>query len=171
MIFAIFCFFATFTVASSLVVILARNPIVSAVALLSTLLGVAGLFATINSGFIAIVQVLIYGGAVVTLFIFAIMLLNLSEDELETLELTWQKLFGVVVTGMILGVVSSTMVMLRTTYALSLAVPNVQHASVASASIGELLFTRYLVPFEFTSVLLLAAVVGVIALGQKGVAR
>lgn len=161
MIYILFCIFAVFTVLAALTVVLARNPITSATALLGTLLGVSALFALINSGFLAIVQVLVYGGAVVTLFVFVVMLLNLRPEDLETLNVTGQKVFGVVIAGTVLGSIASTLARLQLATAQTLPSP------VETTKVAEAMFLRYLLPFEVTSVLILSAIVGVIALGRK----
>lgn len=159
--FLFFLAFAVTVVISSLFVVLSPNPMTSAVALLVALVGVSGLFALANSGFLAVVQILVYAGAVVTLFLFVVMLLNLSPGDFEHLGINWQRTLGVLISGSLLSLIVSTFQATR---------PSVLDVSLPTITISQLsqvLFKRLALPFEMTSILLLASVVGVIALTKK----
>jgi len=156
---ALFLVVAFLATTTALGVITSRNAVYSAVFLVLNLGIVAILYLLLHAPFIAVVQVTVYAGAIVVLFLFVIMLLG-SEQEQPSPVLTWQRPAGIVL--------GSAMVVLLI-YALS-----VQAAAPLSATppadfgspqtVGRLLFQEYLIPFEATSILLLAAMVGAIVL-------
>lgn len=138
-----------------------RNPVTSAMFLVLTIVSLAGLFVLLHAFFLAAVQVLVYAGAVMVLFLFVIMLLNLKEEQQRVIKLA----------GAILGILTAGLiylVFLRAFGAISsattAAAPELEGAT---APLGRVLFTEYLLPFEIVSVLLLVAMVGVILLSKK----
>ena len=148
-------------------VILSENPVHSALSLVGTLFGVAVLFVAQDAEFLAAVQVIVYAGAIVVLFLFVIMLLGVdSSDDIAEEPLRGQRLLaaiaGIAVLGGLLFVVA---IKGKVTGQHAVAardvpgVPNVQE-------LAELLFTRYLWAFEITSVLLVIAVVGAVSLAR-----
>jgi NADH-quinone oxidoreductase subunit J len=158
----LFIIFSLGTVISGLLVITRHNPIHSAIALIFSLLGVAGLFALLTASFIAIIQVLIYAGAIMVLMLFVIMMLNLKEEELlaERKDLIW-----------LLGIFISVFVF----YELMKIIPQAYPKSPGLldpgfgtiTEIGKLLFAEYLLPFELISILLLVAIIGAVILSKR----
>ena len=138
-----------------------RNPVTSAMFLVLTIASMAGLFVLLNAYFLAAVQVLVYAGAVMVLFLFVIMLLDLKEEQRRRI-----KKFGLV-TGLIsIGAIGA--VFAKAILGSHLKAPvGIAPAVGATKPLGELLFTQYLLPFEIVSVLLLVAMVGVILLSKK----
>jgi NADH-quinone oxidoreductase subunit J len=137
-----------------------QNPVTSAMFLVLTIASLAGLFVLLHAFFLAAVQVLVYAGAVMVLFLFVIMLLDLPAEERRRIR-------GV---GIILGVLSvgAIAVMFFQSLALSPSgTGNAPKLEGTTLSLGRLLFTQYLLPFEIVSVLLLVAMVGVILLSKK----
>jgi NADH-quinone oxidoreductase subunit J len=136
------------------------NPVTSAMFLVLTIFWLAGLFVLLHAFFLAAVQILVYAGAVMVLFLFVIMLLDLRAEEKRLIR-TFSLIGGIVAVGALIAV------FLR---ALSVS-PLVADASPwlegSTRSLGELLFTRYLLPFEIVSVLLLVAMIGVILLSKR----
>jgi NADH-quinone oxidoreductase subunit J len=138
-----------------------RNPVTSAMFLVLTIASLAGLFVLLHAFFLAAVQVLIYAGAVMVLFLFVIMLLDLKAEERRKI-----KLFGLV--GALVSVGTILAVFLR-----SLAQSSPLHTEPSltkeggTVELGRLLFTQYLLPFELVSLLLLVAMVGVILLSKR----
>jgi NADH-quinone oxidoreductase subunit J len=161
----IFWVLAAMAVASAAGVVLKRNPIHSALFLVVHLATLAALFLKMRAEFLATVQVIVYAGAIAVLFVFAIMVLIPGREETGPDPLRSQRLLAVPVAGLLLVLLA---VMLRSTL---FAGPE-PAAPVAGgvATIGRVLFTDYLYPFEVTSVLLLVALVGVIALAKRRVA-
>ena len=136
------------------------NPVTSAMFLVLTIASLAGLFVMLHAFFLAAVQVLVYAGAVMVLFLFVIMLLDLRAEERRKIK-TFGVIGGLVSVGAILGIFLSAL--LKS----SLGVQDTPTLEGATAPLGRLLFTQYLLPFEIVSVLLLVAMVGVVLLSKK----
>ena len=160
----LFYFFAALTLLCGFLVVanpFSRNPVTSAMFLVLTIVSLAGLFVLLHAFFLAAVQVLVYAGAVMVLFLFVIMLLNLKEEERRKI-----KRFGIVGGG--LSVVALALIFRSAIHNSPLGVvttgPEVEGGT---AQLGELLFRQYLLPFEVVSLLLLVAMVGVILLSKK----
>jgi len=142
-------------------VTIVRNPVHSALSLIVNLMSIAVLYYTLNAPFLMAVQLIVYAGAIVVLFLFVVMLLNSSGEEAASPTLAWVKP---------VGVVSALGFLLAVAYVLKVDLP----ASAAShevvgdpAAIGRMLYRQYLLPFEATSVLLMAALVGSLYLGRR----
>jgi NADH-quinone oxidoreductase subunit J len=149
-------------------VVLARQPVHAALSLVATLFGIAVLFIAQNANFLAAVQVIVYAGAIVVLFLFVIMLLGVDRaDDLESEPITGQRplalvaglligggLVTVLVAGTITGVTGGTK-------ALTADRPDIEQ-------LAEVVFTDYLFAFEITSALLVIAVVGAFLLARRG---
>ncbi len=156
---------AAAAVGSALMVVLQRNPIISALYLILNFFCLAGIYLTLHAQFIAIIQILVYAGAIMVLFVFVIMLLNLGDEQALKAKLTWQRMLAVVlVFGLLMEIVYLFTMPEATTAVLdvdrSIRIGEVEH-------IGTQLFTKFLFPFEITSVLLTAAIVGAIVLAKK----
>lgn len=138
-----------------------RNPVTSAVFLVTTIISLAGLFVMLNAFFLAAIQILVYAGAVIVLFLFVIMLLNLEEEERRHYSKAMIVL-SVVVVGALVGLLVKAMLSAR-------GGPFTDNPTLQgeTKALGELLFTQYLLPFEIVSVLLLVAMVGVILLSRR----
>jgi NADH-quinone oxidoreductase subunit J len=146
-------------------VITRKNPIHSAVFLVLTFLCVAVLYLLLYSQFIAIIQVIVYAGAIVTLILFVIMLLDLEEELRSGLKLLYSKVLGgalavLFLFGIIYSVAAKPLTGKVGPYPPGKLSDNVR-------AVGEVLFTQYLFPFEIVSVLLVAAIVGAVVLSKK----
>ena len=137
-----------------------RNPVTSAMFLVLSIVSLAGLFVLLHAFFLAAVQVLVYAGAVMVLFLFVIMLLDLKEEVRRH-----YKTFGVV-TGA-LAVVALAVIAIRAIATSGMGTGLQPQAEGGTAPLGRLLFSQYLLPFEIVSVLLLVAMVGVILLSKR----
>jgi NADH-quinone oxidoreductase subunit J len=147
--------------ASALVVILQRNPIYSAFALIITLCSMSVVYGLLGSPFIAVLQIVVYAGAIMVLFLFVIMLLNVKREDHARTGMTPFK--GAALALVVLLVLQVGSVLLR---AGPRQVPAAYDAS--TKTMAELLFSvRFLYVFEATSVLILAALVGAIVLAQR----
>ena len=137
-----------------------RNPVTSAMFLVMTMAMLAGLFVTLHAFFIAAVQILVYAGAVMVLFLFVIMLLDLKEEERRKFN-AFGISAGIIAVGSIAAILVKTIFFSR--------VGQGKNPQIAgdTLSLGRQLFTNYLLPFEIVSVLLLVAMVGVILLSKK----
>ena len=152
------------TLASAFLVVLLRRPLHNVLFMILTMIGLAGLFITLHAEFIAMVQLIVYAGAVMVLFLFVIMLLDL--DQLQTREgpraMRWWA-------GALIAVSVSGLVLLGFKALAPQPVPPAEVvAGITNTQlIGKELFTSYLLPFEVASVLLLAAIVGAVILIRK----
>lgn len=148
-------------------VVLSRNPVHAALCLVQTLFGVAVLFVAQEAHFLAAVQVIVYAGAIVVLFLFVIMLLGVDKEEmLEAETLRSQPLMA----GIIVAIVFAELVLLGranwVTGARSVVGP-IEGPARNVEQLAETIFTRYLFAFEATSVLLVIAVVAAVALARR----
>jgi NADH-quinone oxidoreductase subunit J len=159
----LFYIFAFLTLVFGFLVIanpFSRNPVTSAMFLVLTIVSLAGLFVLLHAFFLAAVQVLVYAGAVMVLFLFVIMLLDLKAEERRRVTLL-SVIGGLVSVGAVLAIFLSS---LRQTLLAASQSPTLEGGTVR---LGKLLFTQYLLPFEIVSVLLLVAMVGVVLLSKK----
>jgi len=160
---ALFYIFAFLTLVFGFLVIanpFSRNPVTSAMFLVLTIVSLAGLFVLLHAFFLAAVQVLVYAGAVMVLFLFVIMLLDLKAEEQRKIKVLGL-VGGLVSVGAILAIFLSSL--LHAPLGAS-ASPAIEGGTVR---LGKLLFTEYLLPFEIVSMLLLVAMVGVVLLSKK----
>jgi NADH-quinone oxidoreductase subunit J len=160
--------FALMAVVSALLLILQRNPVHSAMLLVATLFAVAAMFVLQQAHFLAAVQVIVYAGAIVVLFLFVIMLLGVDrrEDLHETLP--FQRPIGIA-----LGLLLWVMVLALGKARWATGPPNADPATQLNAGsgtvevLGRNLFARFLYPFEITSLLLVVAAVGAVVLARR----
>jgi len=165
-------FFALCSVAAlvgAICTVLAKNPIRGAMGLLLTIVGIAGLFLKLNAQFLAAIQLIVYAGAVVVLFVFVIMLLGPDaghgEPKTEPTGRVLRGLSGLLMAA--LALVSLALVLLQTGDDKPQRFGHVgpQHGSVEA--VGQQLFTKAIVPFELATALLIVAVVGAIAVARS----
>ena len=161
----IFLGVAFISIITSLLVITRKNPIHSALFLVLTFICVAVLYVLLHSSFIAIIQVIVYAGAIVMLIVFVIMLLDLEEELRSGMRLLYSKVLGSLLAvlfllGIIYSVAASSLTGKQGSYT-----PERMSANVKA--VGEVLFTQYLFPFEIASILLVAAVVGAVVLSKR----
>jgi len=156
----LFILFGAVAVGSAIMVVTRRHPMASALYLILSLFAVAALFVLRQAHFLAAVQVILYAGAIVVLFIFVIMLINVPENRLPAERATTLRVLGVIASGLL--ILESALLARR------FAMPNLPAARVGTVeAVGRALFTEYLLAFEVASVLILAAVIGAIALAKK----
>ena len=163
----LFILFGAVSLIGAIAVISFRHPIYSALSLIVTFFAQAGLFLLLGAHFVAAVQVIVYAGAIMVLFLFVIMLLNLGT--LSAKGAMGGKLKGfAIVLGILLAVegIYIAMNVLNNT-AIASAQPAAASPNTTTYDIGELLFSKYLLPFEVTSLILLAALIGVIVLVKR----
>lgn len=157
-----FYIFGGLAILMVLLMILHKNPVASALFLVVALFGLSALYVLLNAPFIAVLQVLVYAGAIMVLFVFVIMLLKLREEDLVEDAISWKKL-GFVFLGVgFVGILATRFLDMK-----ALLFKEVPINFGAPHPVGELIFTKYLIPFELTSILLLVAIVGAVMLGKK----
>ncbi len=164
-----FWVFAAVAIGSAFLCITRKSPVASALWLVNTLFCLAALYVILDAHFIAAVQVLVYAGAIMVLFLFVIMLLNLGRAGPSDIKGAW----GKVVAGVAGLVLAVELIVLRLAVppdALRLPEGTVEGTVAAQGAVravAQPLFQGYLVPFEVTSVLLLAAMVGAVVLAKR----
>ncbi|HVG18261.1 MAG TPA: NADH-quinone oxidoreductase subunit J [Blastocatellia bacterium] len=164
---ALFIVFAAIAVATALNVLLQRNPLYSALSLIGTLASLSALYLTLRAQFIAAIQIVVYAGAIMVLFIFVIMLLNVPKDQPQVEKQKGLRYLAVPFAGLL---IAETFYVLQFVPQLSMppvAADAADRAVGTTWSIGAALFTDYLLPFEVTSVLILMAVVGAMVLAKR----
>ena len=162
-----FILLSVVSVITAILVIVQPNPVASAIFLIINFFCLAGIYLMLNAQFIAIIQVLVYAGAIMVLFLFVIMLLNLEKEKRIVTRNRLLKGVGVLL-GLALLVQIGTVfqkVLLEGTKG---SFPPEKVASLGNTQVvAQLLFTDFLLPFEITSVLLLVAIIGAIMLAKR----
>ncbi len=166
----VFLVAAAICLAGAFGVVLSRNPVHSALSLVATLFGVAVLFVAQEANFLAAVQVIVYAGAIVVLFLFVIMLLGVDRSE----DLSIEPIIGQRAAAAVVGVAvfALPVIALASTgwdaTGLRSNLGSIRNAAVPDIeALGEVVFTRYLLAFEVTSILLVIAVVGAVMLAKR----
>lgn len=160
-----FGYFAIAIVLFALLVITSKNPIRCILFMLILFFHIAGIYVLLNAEFLAAVQIIVYAGAILVLFLFAVMVLNLKEEvRLETYIGSWSIALAVGV-GLFLMVAFG----LRTVTIPPGGVHTIEYikATTHSKAIGKEIFANYLLPFEVISIILLVAVIGALVLAKK----
>jgi len=166
----VFYAFAAVTVLGSLFVIMQRNPIYSVLALIGAFFGLSGLYVLLDAPFVAIVQIIIYAGAIMVLFLFTVMLLNVPREDAAEWDRThvlyrpWPRRVGALLAVLLIAQLG---------WALS-RTPGIrdgvgqQTAGISDVGeLGRVLFTDYMFAFEVTSILILASMVGAVILARR----
>jgi NADH-quinone oxidoreductase subunit J len=157
----LFLLFAAIALGAAINVLLQKHVLYSALSLIVLLGSMSVLFLLLQAEFLAVINVIVYAGAIMVLFVFVIMLLNLPAHEDGIDQLRWLKFFGIPLTLFLLFIVAATV---WNAGSGSYAEPRV--AGTAEA-IGRSLFTDYLLPFELTSLLILIALMGAVVFAKK----
>jgi NADH-quinone oxidoreductase subunit J len=161
----IFLYFALVIIVSALLTITRRNPVHSIMFMLLLFFHIAGVFVLLHAEFIAAVQLIVYAGAILILYLFVVMLLNVDKESSAARAnrfWPWMIVFGVLIAGEIMLLISRG----------SFPAEADQRALLAGTGVKELgivLYQKYLVPFEIASVILLVGLVGAVMLAKKNV--
>jgi NADH-quinone oxidoreductase subunit J len=161
--FIVFFFFAAVAVIFALVVVLHRNPVVGALSLVASFFALAVMYVLLDAPFMAALQIIVYAGAIMVLFLFVIMLLNLQHQREDPTRPVQQ----------FLGYFTSALFGVGLVYYLSkyavMSTPAGGRFNATAGAIGRQLFEAYIFPFEAVSILLLAAIVGALFLSGRAV--
>ena len=159
----LFLAFGALLIGCSLMVILHRSPVTSALFLVLAFCSLAGIYLLLQAEFLAMVQVIVYAGAIMVLFLFVIMYLNLKRDVEDGMPHVLRRFVGWAIGGLLL--VEGVLYFGRR-WALGATLPQPAPEVGNTAAIGQLLYSRFLFPFEITSVLLIVAIIGAVLIGR-----
>ena len=151
------------TIGSALMVIISKNPVKSVLFLVLTFFFFSGNYILMNAQFIAAVNIIVYAGAIMVLFLFVLMLLNLSKEN-EPKNSVFVKFAALVAGGILFTVLVAA---LKDGLVIAAATVDQSDSIGLVENLGQILFTKYVLPFEISSVLFIAAMVGAVLLGKR----
>lgn len=157
----LFVIFAVLAVGSVLAMIISKNQAYNALFLVLSFASLGGLFGLLGAPFMAVVQIIIYAGAIMVLFIFVIMMVNLREG------LPPEKKKWTIAVAVVVGLILLAEIVFAAKGAPAVPMSGGETAGSEPVELGRLLFTKYLYPFEITSILIIAALVGAVVLVKK----
>lgn len=157
----LFWFLSALAVGCALGVILSRNPVNSVMFLIVTFFAISGHYVLMNAQFLAIVNIIVYAGAIMVLFLFVIMLMNLNAD------VEPQKGHLVQLAGVLSGGILFLVLLAAIKTATPIAMEKTSTDIGLIANLGRVLFKDYVLPFEISSVLFLSAMIGAVVIGRK----
>ena len=153
---------ALITIISAVYFVFAKNPLYSILSLIVTFFSIAGLYILLNAQFLGIVQIIVYAGAIMVLFLYILMMLNLNEAD-ESKKPSYGKFIAIFSAGLLfIGMLGAYKGM-----AMNSAAVNVNQSVGLTKELGRLLFNEYVLPFEMASVLILAGIVGAVLIGKR----
>ena len=168
MITALFAGFSALLLVSALMVVLHRNPVTSALFLVVAFCSLAGIYIVMRAEFIGMVQVIVYAGAIMVLFLFVIMYLNLGHDLERGATILLRRMIGWIAGALVL---LQAVLLMAGRWALGPVSQVVNPPGGNTQVLGQVLYSRFLFPFEITSLILLVAMVGAIVISKgKGAA-
>jgi NADH-quinone oxidoreductase subunit J len=158
----LFWFLSAMALFSALMVITSKNPVYSVIWLILVFFAISGHYLLLNAQFLAVVNIIVYAGAIMVLFLYVLMLMDLKK-ETEPQKNRWLKIAGALAGGSLLLVLVAA---LKKTELNSLAETRTGDIGLIE-NLGKVLFTDYVVPFEIASILFLCAMVGAVVIGKK----
>jgi NADH-quinone oxidoreductase subunit J len=160
----LFWFLSALALFSAIMVLISKNPVFSVLWLIVVFFAISGHYILLNAQFLAIVNLIVYAGAIMVLFLFVIMLMNLNTEN-EPQKSLWMKATGVVSGGLLLTVMVSA---IRSANDITGKMVQMKTGDIGLIqNLGKVLFNQYVVPFELSSVLFLSAMVGAVVIGKK----
>ena len=159
----LFYFLTVLALFSAVMVVVSKNPVHSVLWLIAVFFVISGHYILLNAQFLAIVNIIVYAGAIMVLFLFVIMLMNLNKES-EPARHKWLQLAGAVSGGALLLVLVSALKNTELKSQQSLLIEG--HIGLIK-TLGQELFSTYVIPFELSSILFLSAMVGAVLIGKK----
>ncbi len=159
----LFWFLTVLTIFSALMVVISKNPVYSVLWLIFTFFCISGHYIMLNAQFLFIVNIIVYAGAIMVLFLFVIMLMNLNQSS-EPQKNRWIRMAGVLAGGCLLLVF--VVALKNIDIKKQVAETNTGDIGLIQ-NLGKALFNEYVVPFEISSILFLSAMVGAVVIGKK----
>ena len=153
---------AAIAITSAFYFVFARNPLYSILSLIVTMFSIAAMYVLLNAQFLGIVQIIVYAGAIMVLFLYILMMLNLNKAD-ESKKQNIMKFVGVFSAGLLLiGILGAFR-----GFQVEAAAADVDSSVGLTKNLGRLLFNEYVLPFELASVLILAGIVSAVLIGKK----
>ncbi|MDE3237115.1 MAG: NADH-quinone oxidoreductase subunit J [Bacteroidota bacterium] len=160
----VFWFLSALALVSALMVLLSKNPVHSVLWLITVFFAISGHYILLNAQFLAIVNLIVYAGAIMVLFLFVIMLMNLNKQT-EPQKNAWLKMAGAISGGCLLMILIS---LVKQANEITTKTARMKDGDIGLiGNLGKALFHDYVVPFEISSVLFLSAMVGAVVIGKK----
>jgi NADH-quinone oxidoreductase subunit J len=158
----VFSILALVSIITALLMVFSKNPVHSVLYLILTFFAIAGQYVLLNAQFLAVVHIIVYAGAIMVLFLFVLMLLNLNQDTEPQKSASW-KLSAGVAAGMLLVTLVGAL-----HGSVNLPTPGAMNPHIGLVqNLGKVLFTDFVVPFEIAGILFLAAMVGAVLVGKR----
>jgi len=161
----LFWIFSALAIAAALTVVINKNPVYSALSLVVTLFSLASIFVLLEAYFLAALEILVYAGAIMVLFLFVIMLLNLKREETPPPYMKVQVALGIFV-AILFIVFAALSLKMGFSDVIAQSVPGTANFGDIS-QVGKVLFSKYFFPFEVASLLLLVALIGTVYLAKR----
>lgn len=159
----LFFFVAFLAIASAVYFVFAKNPMYAILSLIVTMFSIAGMYILLNAQFLGIVQIIVYTGAIMVLFLYILMMLNLNAED-ESKKQNLPKFIGIFsVCILFVGMLGAYKGLSGNT----VAADNIDYSVGLTKNLGRLLFNEYVLPFELASILILAGIVGAVLIGKK----
>lgn len=159
----LFFFVAFLAIASAVYFVFAKNPMYAILSLIVTMFSIAGMYILLNAQFLGIVQIIVYTGAIMVLFLYILMMLNLNAED-ESKKQNLPKFIGIFsVCILFVGMLGAYKGLSGKTVAEG----NIDYSVGLTKNLGRLLFNEYVLPFELASILILAGIVGAVLIGKK----
>ncbi|WP_304342678.1 NADH-quinone oxidoreductase subunit J [Chryseobacterium koreense] len=158
----LFFFVAFCAVASAVYFVFARNPLYAILGLIATMFSISGMYILLNAQFLGIVQIIVYTGAIMVLFLYILMMLNLKKED-EAKKQNLMKFIGIFSAGLLLVGILGAFRGLK----LGTVAGDIDGSVGLTKNLGRLLFNEYVLPFELASLLILAGIVGAVLIGKK----
>ena len=164
-----FFYFGTVIVLCALLVVALRNPVHSVIALLVMFFHIAGLFVTLHAEFLAAVQLIVYAGAILVLYLFVVMILNLKQDDSYQRQVKLGVGLGLLALAEVIAIISKAGLSEEPVSGQTAAGEAAEAIAGNTETVGKALYTTYLLPFEVASLILLVAMIGAIIMAKKGI--
>ena len=158
----IFYLLSVMAAGSAIMMLLSKNPVKSILWLIVVFFAISGHYVLLNAQFLAVVNIIVYAGAIMVLFLFVVMLMNLNAES-EPAKNYRMQLIGVISGGSLLLILVSALMQMNAQQPVQMKIGD----AGLIANLGKTLFTNYVVPFEISSVLFLSAMIGAVVVGKK----
>ena len=158
----LFYLFSAIALGSAVYFVFARNPLYSILSLIVTFFSIAALYIMLNAQFLGIIQIIVYAGAIMVLFLYVLMMLNLNKKD-ESRKQNINKFVGIFAAGILfIGMLGA-----YRGFTTGGVAQDVDSSVGLTKNLGKLLFNEYVLPFELASILILAGIVGAVLIGKK----